>query len=449
VDFSESRVFPCVVDRTKAVAAQRLISPGKGEYRAETIALAVNALKSQHGKDPEDFDGIAVIFQSPEPGCVGTPNLVAGRPGLWCDIRYVRNEGALAVPHELAHALGLGHSTREGDNVDYGDVWDLMTGREASWAIDPSYGSRGPGLNAWNMRHLGWLDETRVFRLPAQHGYSSSVTLLPLHEVERLGNLAIELPDVTGTGPFLVEYRDPSYWDEGIKWPVVAVRRFETGPFPNSRSYLIKGTKGQHALSVGDMLSIGTHPRVEVTIDELNTVNRFAAVTVSYFATPSAPRAVRIVAADSGSYCNPTNIEGHLTFLTFELESAFGLNYSEKWKGDQISTVGSLPQGTGQVIGVVMPAAGTKTEVSLTVTFEDGIVVSDTIEIQSISAAEADWRHLTCALLSERRLPEPWWEWDPARARRVVAQVPLSNRGQLRERLAHLNRLLGEGADEP
>ena len=60
----------------------------------------------------------------------------------------------------MGHGYGLDHSRRDGADADYQEPWDIMSTLAAYSAPDPDYANRGPGLNAWNMRGRGWLDET-------------------------------------------------------------------------------------------------------------------------------------------------------------------------------------------------------------------------------------------------------------------------------------------------
>lgn len=66
---------------------------------------------------------------------------------------------------EMGHGYGLDHARLEGSTDDYRDPWDVVsTGTFPSMQAPHSeFISVGPGLNAWNMRSRGWLDETRVW----------------------------------------------------------------------------------------------------------------------------------------------------------------------------------------------------------------------------------------------------------------------------------------------
>src|SRR5205085_334431 len=109
----------------------------------------------------------------------------------------------------MGHGYGLGHSRRDGSDEDYQDRWDIMSTANAFSVSDPDYCARGPGLNAWNMRGRGWLNESRVWK-PQSIVFDQVVELRPLHRRDLSGWLAAELPPSDGDGGhgrYLVEFR--------------------------------------------------------------------------------------------------------------------------------------------------------------------------------------------------------------------------------------------------
>jgi hypothetical protein len=105
----------------------------------------------------------------------------------WKDIGSVGSgvvsQGALTLnpqllAHEMGHVYGLNHSRIDGSTVDYMDPWDIMSAGNVYGATDPEFGPIGPGVNAWNMRSRGWLDETRVWK--AKCNFDLTMTLRPL-----------------------------------------------------------------------------------------------------------------------------------------------------------------------------------------------------------------------------------------------------------------------------
>src|SRR5207245_10596279 len=85
------------------------------------------------------------------------------------------------VGQEMGHGYGLVHSRVDGSTADYQDPWDTMSTWNSCYsAVDPNYGLIGPGLNAANMRNMGWLDESRVWK-PSSAAFAEQIELRPLH----------------------------------------------------------------------------------------------------------------------------------------------------------------------------------------------------------------------------------------------------------------------------
>ena len=133
---------------------------------------------------------------------------------------------------EMGHGYGLDHARRQGSTADYQDPWDVMSTADAYMAPHPEFGTVGPGLNAWNMRSRGWLDETRVWTAPAA-SWDEVVQLRPLHRTDLSGFLAAQV------GQYLVEFRVPERWDAAIPRACVLVHRFQ-----DNHSYLMPSYSG-------------------------------------------------------------------------------------------------------------------------------------------------------------------------------------------------------------
>jgi hypothetical protein len=174
---------------------------------------------------------------------------------LWQDIGAspslsgVIAQGLTPIPrllgHEMGHVYGLMHSRIDGSNVDYKDPWDIMSAAADFSATDLEFSLIGPGLNAWNMRSRGWLDESRVWST-AGDSFDETVKLRPLARRDLNGYLAAEMPD-----GYLVEFRVREGWDGAIPRAAVLVHRFDGG-----HSYLMAGNSGSPDLTAGD--SFGT-----------------------------------------------------------------------------------------------------------------------------------------------------------------------------------------------
>lgn len=163
---------------------------------------------------------------------------------------------------ELGHGYGLDHSRVDGSVEDYRDKWDTMSTANAWSAQHPEYTWVGPGLNAWNMRMRGWLNEDRVVSIPQGVTTSREVVLKPLHD--HTGEAA-----AAEAGGYLVEFRSKDRWDAGIPRSCILVHRAA-----QNRSYLVPSSSGSEDLGVGDVMDSGptingARVRVEVLgIDE-------------------------------------------------------------------------------------------------------------------------------------------------------------------------------------
>jgi hypothetical protein len=189
--------------------------------------------------------------------------------------------------HEMGHGYGLDHSRQDGWELDYKDPWDIMSALDTKQAPHPEYQSVGPGLNAANMRLLGWLDEDRVFKAPAASTYSTTVELRPLHRHELDGHLAAQM------GEFLVEYRPKQRWDAGFRRSAVFVHRIG-----GVHSYVMRGTDGTapaYDLPAGGSFAGDPHSpitRYSVEVEEIDDAAQVARVKISHSTMPLAPSLV-------------------------------------------------------------------------------------------------------------------------------------------------------------
>jgi hypothetical protein len=142
---------------------------------------------------------------------------------------------------EMGHVYGLQHSRIDGSTDDYMDPWDIMSAYNAFSTFDQEFSQIGPGLNAFNMRSRGWLDESRVWR-GVGNNIDETIILRPLVRRDLPGFLAAETP-----GGYLVEFRVKEWWDAAIPRPAILIHRFESG-----HSYLMLGNSGTADLIAGD-----------------------------------------------------------------------------------------------------------------------------------------------------------------------------------------------------
>jgi hypothetical protein len=171
--------------------------------------------------------GIGVVGQASAPAALG---VVAQGP----------TPTPAVLGQEMGHVYGLQHSRRDGTTVDYTDPWDMMSGYNNYPAIDGEFTSIGPAYDAWNLRYMNWLDESRVWKAPTGE-YDQTITLRPIARRDLPGHLAAEAP-----GGFLVEFREQVGWDRGIPRPAVLVHSFDQG-----HSYLMSGNSGVPDLIAG------------------------------------------------------------------------------------------------------------------------------------------------------------------------------------------------------
>ena len=266
VDMSGNQVFVVQMDLTYDQALNDL---GQGAaYQVKLTHLAKEAATRQ-GVPLNNFYGVAITSHHMLPLAQGSPNL-DGMPWTGLDYRWVRNNGMESWGQEMLHGFGLDHSRLDGSPVDYRDPLDAMSTRAAYAADDPDYGRRGPGLNAWNMRSRGWLDESRVYHPPTGE-FDQTIALRPLHRRDLSGFLAAELGYMSNGFPsFLIEYRKKEGWDSGLPSSSISVRRFEgaIGQSLGTHSYLMAGTNGKTELHAGDVFESGAFRMTVVSLDD-------------------------------------------------------------------------------------------------------------------------------------------------------------------------------------
>ena len=152
-----------------------------------------------------DYDGIVYSFAGRIDlfGVTGGMAAVCDTASLWPSL----------LGQEMGHGYGLDHSRADGSQAQYMDIWDIMSTNVGGTfsSADDNYTFVGPGMNAWNMRSRGWLDESRVWKPLFEHFGTQDIVLRPLHRRDLNGYLAAEL------GPYLVEYRLAERWDAGLQ----------------------------------------------------------------------------------------------------------------------------------------------------------------------------------------------------------------------------------------
>ncbi len=176
---------------------------------------------------------------------------------------------------EMGHGYGLDHARLQGSTDDYQDPYDVMSTAAFPGMQTPhrEFDTAGPGLNSWNMRSRGWLDENRVWSSPSG-AWNVTLQLRPLHRKDLPGILAAQI------GPYLVEFRMPERWDAAFPNACVLVHRFD-----DNHSYLMPATSGSQHLQVGSQFRVGD-PSISlidyfaIDVTEIDTEQQTATIHV-------------------------------------------------------------------------------------------------------------------------------------------------------------------------
>lgn len=266
--------------------------------RHELTSRARKAAKGA-GIPLSNFYGDVIIFNVAIGGAFGSTGVPYSgseynRPYACSDYR---STSTAVYGHEMGHAYGLQHSRLQGSTEDYRDPWDIMSALATFFEPnDLDFGSRGPGLNAANMRALGWWDDARIWR-PSSSAFSAVIELRPLFRRDLNGFLAAELP--AAIGGYVVEYRKREDWDSGIPRSAVLIHRFYGG-----QSYLCPGTTGRPDLGQGDRFGLPQStlpfvPRFDVEVIRIDDAADIA--TIRLTRTPAEPLPRELPAGILGS----------------------------------------------------------------------------------------------------------------------------------------------------
>lgn len=301
VDISGSGVFGWYTINANITGYTAVGDPELDKSQGEIINLAKQAAINA-GINLTHYFGVVVIMNVATGWAQGSPGQMAAD---WRRVDGRNMNGTIGVRsagggngteifgQEMGHGWGLDHSRIDGSTDDYRDSFDIMSTLRAYSSSDNDYCAKGPGMNAWNMRSRGWLDESRVWHCPAGV-FFKVLQLRPLQRIDLDGFLAAELPPLHSTGGFpsyLVEYRKKEGWDIGFPSSCVLVHRYEgqIGQQLGAHSYLMHGTNGRTNLVAGDSFSpslfVGPQMHVIDIDDEKNIATIM--VTIHNFIMPA------------------------------------------------------------------------------------------------------------------------------------------------------------------
>jgi hypothetical protein len=279
IDISDSKIFGWYTLPYNHADYVGNSPAGKGQLDRGGLLNEAKSVASAAGVDLSKFAGVVV-------SCLGAVDLcgwVGGMAAL-CDSNSLQPS---LLGQEMGHGYGLDHARLQGSTDDYRDPWDVMStaAYPSMEAGNTEFTNVGPGLNAWNMRGRGWLDESRIWQAPSG-SWGGTIQLRPLHRRDLPGFLGAQI------GGYLVEFRVPQRWDAAIGAPCVLVHTFDA-----NHSYLVPAISGSESVLVGDKFATGnianvieTYGTVEVTAIDMQSLT--ATLNISLRAPVEVPSLV-------------------------------------------------------------------------------------------------------------------------------------------------------------
>lgn len=257
-------------------------TPAPGKMNRNGLLDAARAVATSNGVDLSKYAGVVVSAF----GGVDLCGWVGGMAAL-CDSNSLSPS---LLGQEMGHGYGLDHSRHNNSTDDYNDPWDVMSTAAFPHmqAANSDWTTVGPGLNAWNMRSRGWLNESRVWKSNAG-SYTEKLQLRPLHQYTRKGWLALEVDE------FLIEFRVREKWDAAIPRDCILVHRFE-----DNRSYLVPSVKGRDDLGEGDKFERGNPrfdflPYVSIEVNNINSKDHTATLIITKRAAAKPPQYIDFI----------------------------------------------------------------------------------------------------------------------------------------------------------
>lgn len=272
LDLSGSHVFGWLtLDLPQTAYAGNVGTPPPGQINRIGLLSRAKSTAVANGVDLSQYWGVVVVMNTP----TDLFGVLGGRAAL-CDLNSLQ---PTVLGQEMGHGYGLMHSRLDGSQGDYQDPWDTMSTWDSCYfSSSSSYELIGPGLNAANMRYMGWLNESRVWKASGP-AFEQQIELRPLHRLDLPGFLAAELPGTPGG--FLVEFRVAEDWDEAFPRSAVFVHRLEGG-----HSYRMIGTAGNSDLVAGESFRSGSGlpwlPETTLTVEEIDESRHYAKISVGH-----------------------------------------------------------------------------------------------------------------------------------------------------------------------
>ncbi|MEO1027462.1 MAG: hypothetical protein AAFX02_00250, partial [Pseudomonadota bacterium] len=150
------------------------------------------------------------------------------------------NVGTIA--HEVGHAINLNHSYVDNDGYcnatwasvgEYGDRRDLMSFANVFGFAHPEFGTIPPGLNAYHLDRMGWMERSFILRFGANGQSDRTITLGTLSRGNAgPGTRMIRIP-FDPTDPYryyTVEYRTQDRSDQGIPVDTILIHEIDDRP---------------------------------------------------------------------------------------------------------------------------------------------------------------------------------------------------------------------------
>jgi WD40 repeat protein len=228
LDITGSKVFGWFLMRQHNTSELPTLKYPAGRSRLHDWGVEV---ARAHGIDLRPFHGVLVVFNHPtDSGSCGGHRLVfAYKDRDWLPAGNV---------HEFGHGFDLGHSWSARPDAVYGDRWDIMSAMRVFTFKDSQGHLNGPGMNAWNLRKLGCIPNSRVFNMSGNSG-ARTITLAALNRPEAKGYLmaSIRPAGKSRSEPtYLIEFRQNRGWDAGIPRDTVLVHEVRA----NGTGYILK-----------------------------------------------------------------------------------------------------------------------------------------------------------------------------------------------------------------